>query len=168
MSQLPIKIRNFNPDKDFPAHTELLNAAAKADGGEETTQEAQIEFVNLFGIDLSCDRLIVENPQDSNEIIAVCDCWQIGGNPSADLFLLVHPDWRRKGIGSVLFQRAVSHAKSLHATAIDGYATPAQIEIQAFLQKHKFTVAGNFTEMHLAQKTSFPKAKLPKGYTIQT
>ena len=167
MSYIPIKIRNFNPDKDFPTHTELLNASAKADGSEETTIEAQKDYVSLFNIDLSTERFVVENPEDSSQLIAICDCWQIGGNPSCDLFLLVHPDWRRKGIGTVLFQRAKSHAKSINATAIDGYATPEQIGIQSFLQKHKFTIAGNFTAMHLSQQSDFPKAQLPNGYTIQ-
>ena len=163
------QVRKFNPDQDFTAYVDFLNAVSGHNGIDSaTTEQEQRDYADMLTIDLNADRLVIDHPEQSDKLIAVGDVWQINQNPSADLMLLVHPEWRRQGVGSKLLSAALAHANELDATAIDAYARPEQKEIQAFLEHYNFKVVSNCTGMEITVTKPFPKADLPKNYTVRT
>ncbi len=166
MTRDSIKVRNFNPSVDFPAYIELLDVHNGKDN--KTTEQEQHDYADMLTIDLETDRLVVEHPESSDKIIAVCDIWRISQNPSADLMLLVHPDYRRKGVGSLLFEAALEHANTIKARAIDAYSEPDNTEVRAFLERLGFRVVSHCTGMSIKTEASFPKSNLPVGYTVKT
>ena len=164
-----LHVRKFSPRQDFKAYVDFLNAVSNHDGANSaTTEQEQRDYADMLTVDLNTDRLVIEHPEQSDKLVAVCDVWQINHNPSADLMLLVHPEWRRQGVGSKLLSAATAHANELNATAIDAYAHLEQKGIQAFLEYHSFRVVSNCTGMEMTATAPFPKANLPKNYTVRT
>ena len=160
------KVRAFR-EEDFPAYVALLNAVSEYGGkAERTTEAEQREYAALYTINLAEDRMVMEHPKTPT-LIAACDVWRIHNNPSAASTLLVHPDWRRRGLGSELFHAGVQHAVSLNATALDAFALPEQGEIRSFLERHNFKVAGFYRDMTLAADKPLPKPNLD-AYTVRT
>ncbi len=161
-----LAVRPFR-EEDFPAYVELLNAASEHEGkAERTTEKEQREYAALYTINLSEDRMVVEHPEIPT-LIAACDVWRIHNNPSAASTLLVHPEWRRRGLGSRLLQTGIQHAVSLNATALDAFALPEQGEVRSFLERHDFKVAGLYRDMTLAADKPLPKPNLG-SYTVRT
>ena len=160
-----LTVRSFR-EEDFPAYVELLNAASAHEGKVERTTEAeQREYAALYTINLNEDRMVIKHP-NTPTLIAACDVWRISDTPSAASTLLVHPGWRRRGLGSKLLQAGIQHAISLNATALDAFALPEQGEIRSFLECHNFKIAGFYRDMTLADKL-LPKPNLG-SYTVRT
>ena len=161
-----LTVRAFR-EEDFPAYVALLNAASEYEGkAERTTEAEQREYAALYTINLDKDRMVIEHPT-APTLIAVCDVWQIHNTPSAASTLLVHPEWRRRGLGSRLLHAGIQHAVSLNATALDAFALPEQGEIRSFLERHNFAVAGFYRDMTLAADKPLPKPNLG-SYTVRT
>lgn len=156
------EIQQFSSAHDFPAYVALLNHVQN----NETTEEAQRDYAKNLDIGVNRDRFVVFHPENSTEIIAGCDIWQIGDNPSAECTLLVHPQYRRQGIGSQLLYRGLEHAKTLAATAIDAYAEPEHQAVQAFLEHHKFQRVSNYTAMESKLEAAPEIVALPEGYHV--
>jgi len=148
---------------------DFLNVAlAEEERKELKTEQEQRDFADMFGIDLKQDRFVIEHPENQKTFIAVCDIWRIQQNPSADQMLLVHPDWRRQGIGTELFKVALEHAKAINATAIDAYVKRHQTAAKAFVEKQGFKIAGNFTAMQASFERLPAKAKLAKEFIVRS
>lgn len=166
-----MQIRSFDEKKDFPAFIDLLTVASQQEGLISTPEELMTEAEHreqaaLYTLDLSADRLVMEDPNNPNTLIAVCDVWQMGHNPSAELMLLVHPDWRKQGLGSKMLEVGVAHAKALKATAIDAFAEPEQTDICKFLEKNKFKVAGMFRNMDISLEDYLPNARFADNQEV--
>ena len=153
-------IRTSNPDQDFDAYLAFYNALSDA----PTNEQEQRDYAALLTIDLDQDRFLAEA---NAEVVGVLDMWRIATNPSADMYLQVHPEWRRQGIGTQLLKRGLEHARTINATAIDAYAQENQTAERAFLEHHSFSVAGNYTGMELTLDKPLPQAEL-SGYILKT
>ena len=153
-------IRTFNPDQDFDVYLAFYNALSDT----PTNEQEQRDYAEMLTIDLNQDRFLAEA---EGEVIGVLDMWRIATNPSADMYLQVHPEWRRQGIGTRLLRRGLEHAQVINATAVDAYAQENQVVERAFLEHHGFSVAGNYTGMELTLDKPLPPAEL-SGYTLKT
>jgi len=132
-------IRKFQTKNDYPTFIDLLNSATDKAIHTET---AQREFAASIGISPEQDRIIAMHPDDDSRLIAYCDIWRMYSTASVEMMLLVHPDWRRQGLGSRLLEAGLNHAEQLTATAIDAYAEPDDDVVKGFLEHHNFSLSG--------------------------
>ncbi len=86
----------------------------------------------------------------------------------ADANIIVHPDWRRLGIGSNLLSKVIERASQLKADAIQIYANFRHPAAPGFLQKHGFISQGAYTELRLTEGPQLPPVIWPYGYTMRT
>ena len=160
-----VTIRLFKPDADFSAYAEFLNTCSRLTGVDaKTSEQEQRDHAELFTINLNEDRFVAESEAG---IVGFLDIWRLATNPTAFSSVQVHPDWRRRGIGSRLMEAGVRHARTIGATAVDGYAQREQAAERAFLEKHGFKVAGNFTAMETTLTKPLPQVDL-EGHTLKT
>jgi len=160
-----MEIRNFNEKTDFPAFMALLAIATSPDGSialssdEMMTERDHRDQADLYTLDLNADRFVMQDPTDPQSFIAVCDVWKMQDNPSAELMLLVHPQWRKQGIGGKMLSKGIKHARAINANAIDAYADSEQEDVCSFLELHNFDVAGLFRNMDISEEDYLPTAR---------
>ena len=161
-------IRHFNPDTDILRLVQLLTEVENADhAGEDTSEETVRMQLSLPGHDPIQDRWVVTHPENEEQMIGSGVLWKVPQNTYADLYICVHPDWRRQGIGSVLLQNELECAKTLQAKNVSCYADMQHHDVVDFLQKRDFTRVAAYTQMRLAADTPLPQVAWPTGYTTR-
>ncbi|MGQ9493295.1 MAG: GNAT family N-acetyltransferase [Anaerolineae bacterium] len=109
MSEL--EIRNYRPD-DLLALTQLINDADRVDNaGYATTAAALAHWLAEPGINPTKNLFLAELEGHLVGYVRISlrsekdiDCMHVKG--------IVHPQWRRRGIGTALMQRAEAHART--------------------------------------------------------
>jgi mycothiol synthase len=86
---------------------------------------------------------------------------------------MVHPDFRRQGIGSSLLPRQVAQARSLHVAAHPAVPLVASALVESHVAGHialvsslGFTADRHFHEMEVALGESLAQVPIPPGYEI--
>jgi mycothiol synthase len=163
-----ISIRSFSPDQDIPQILSLYALAEAVDQeGMEINEQAFLAQLDLPGHDPFHDRWVVDAPGSSSSVIASSFIRLTPGASIADANIIVHPDWRRLGIGSVLLSRVIERAHQLKAGSIQVYANVKHPGASSFLQKHGFDSQGAYTELRLTEAVRLPPVIWPYGYTMR-
>ena len=164
----PFHIRHFNPDTDIPRLIQLLTEVESVDhAGEDTGEETVIAQLALPGHDPLQDRWVATHAENGEQMIGFGTVWKIPQNSYADMYVCVHPLWRKHGIGSVLLQNLLERAQELHAQHMLVYADVQQHEVVAFLQKRTFLQVAAYTQMRLVASKPLPRPEWPTGYTTR-
>jgi GNAT superfamily N-acetyltransferase len=87
---------------------------------------------------------------------------------NADLYIAVHPSWRRRCIGSQLFSRALMRASVLHARALRAYVRVENEGAVIFVGAKGFVAVSTFTRLSLPEMPPFPASSLPEGFTVSS
>jgi ribosomal protein S18 acetylase RimI-like enzyme len=87
-------------------------------------------------------------------------------DPNADLYIAVHPSWRRRGIGSQLFSRLLMRASVVHARALRAYVRVENEGARIFVDEQGFAAVSTFTRLSLTVLPPFPAPSLPEGFTV--
>ena len=82
-------------------------------------------------------------------------------------FVVVHPEWRRRGLGSQLLDRTLQLARERGSAHATNSAHAENDGANAFLRRHGFRVAGFEWAMHAPADTAFDDPVWPAGYTVQ-
>ncbi|MBN2050684.1 MAG: GNAT family N-acetyltransferase [Spirochaetales bacterium] len=114
----PFEIRPPKPE-DLSAVVELINTSALADTGKpDTTIEEKRSEWDSSELDLSADcRLVLT---DEHIPVGYMELWNPPPYTRSHAWGCVHPDFRRRGIGTALTTWAEDHARSLISRAEPG------------------------------------------------
>jgi mycothiol synthase len=167
VDQNQLLIRSFSPDKDIPDLLSLYKSVEAVDQSgleiNEQTLQAQLE---LPGHDPLKDRWVVEAPDGSTSLIASGVLSAAPGSSPVEANILVHPDWRRRRVGTTLLSKIVDRSRQLDAGAIQIYANVKHPAAPSFLQKHGFIAQGAYTELRFTEGVRLPPVIWPYGYTM--
>ena len=154
-------------DTDLSHLVQLLTEVEQVDhAGEDTSEETLKAQLTFPGHDPLQDRWVV-TASNNKQLIGYSSVWKVPENNYADIYVAVHPDWRRQGIGSELLQRIVSRAQAHHPQDILVSADAQNQRVKDFLQKRAFSSIAAYTAMRLANTVDLPQAVLPIGYTLR-
>jgi mycothiol synthase len=169
LDQNQLLIRPFKPKADIPALISLHHAvnASDLDGNEVDEQSLRLQL-SLPGHDPLKDRWVIDHPKDPSSLIASALLRLPPQSNIADANIIVHPSWRRQGIGSKLLSSIFQRAQQLDAFAVQIYANPRHPAAPGFLLKHGFITQGAYTELQLPPDTRLPPVIWPFGYTMRT
>lgn len=161
------RLREFANPADVPALLRLLEAAEAVDrSGEDISAEmiaAQLDVPNHAP---RRDRAVVEHPTDAGSLIGQSALWTAPADDPiiGEATLVVHPEWRNRGIGSALLDTMIARATDLDASFVRLYADPNHAPTVAFLQHRQFAPVAAYTEMR--STTAIDEAALPEGFSI--
>jgi mycothiol synthase len=163
----PFQIRPFQPDTDFPPLMALLAAIEAIDqSGEITTEAEQREQITWPGHDLTQDRWVIVSQDVPGMLLGWGDSWCMTGNDYADIFVAVHPAYRRRGFGHILLAYVLARAQQQGAARVGVYADASHTAAQRFLEQHGFSLQGAYVALQSTQMTQ-PQPQLPPGYSIR-
>ena len=178
-SEIELSIRNYGGEEDIPAITALFNAASALDGPhfgcteEETRQTLTGPRVkpeqNVFLFEVG-SQLVAYGRSELEE------------GPQESLFLvrgIVHPDWRRRGLGTRVLERLEAHVREqlnqVTNRAVDlTTTTDLKHEGRQFLfRKMGYEVVRYFFDMERPLRESgvpvdLPEPAYPAGIVVRT
>ncbi len=161
-------IRSFSQDRDIPHLSSLYSAVEAVDhDGLDTSEQAFRAQLDQPGITPAKNRWVVDAPDGSQSLIASGVVSVAPGSHLAEANILVHPDWRRHGIGSALLSKIIDQSHQLDAGALQIYANIGHPEGPGFLQKNGFVSQGAYTELRLTEGVRLPPVIWPFGYTMR-
>lgn len=156
---------------DAPAVSELINAADMADYGVIDLTVADL-LDDWEDVDLDHNAWLVAEP---NGRVAGYGEIQARAAVHLRIFLTVHPDRRREGIGEALLNRIEERAAELVPEAPEGVRVtlegfgPGGREIESNLAaKHGYSYTRTFWRMEIEMSDAPPEPVLTDGITIRT
>lgn len=162
-------IRSFSLETDISGILALRTAVEAVDQeGIEISEETLRAQLYLPGHNPHTDRWVVDAPTGQPSLAASALIRVAPGASIADANILVHPNWRQRGIGSALLTRVIERAHQLKAVAIQVYVNGKLAAAKGFVQKHGFSLLGAYTELRLIEGTRLPPVIWPYGYTVRT
>ncbi len=172
MTVLPVglEVRPFRVDTDVPPLLHLLaDAEAVDDSGELLSEELLRLYLSLPNHNLGTDRWVIEHPEDTT-LIAHAELHlpsETDDRRVADGTLVVHPKWRRQGLGATLFAKIEGRLGTSN-TALRFYLDPRLEATATFAVKRELEAnpADTYTEMHAALADVTAQRVLPKGFTL--
>ena len=168
MSLNQIIFRPYSPSDDLPRLLRLrLAIEAEDQQGDETSEEALRAQLALPGHDPARDRTVALDSAKPDTLLAYNLVWLQPGEQTAWANVVVHPAWRRQGLGSTLLEKALSHARQLGAAQVNLSAHHTHPAAGAFLRKHGFQPAGAYTELRAPADRRLPPVVWPYGYTVR-
>lgn len=160
--------RHFVPETDFPRLLRLLGETEAVDQtGEDISEETQRELMGLPGHEPTLDRRVVADPNDAERLIAFCLIWHPLNSEVADCYAVVHPTWRRHGIGEHLTGWLLQRASELDVTTARAYANVQLAEANTFLRRRGFHEVSAYTQMRLPADTQVDAPAWPAGYSAR-
>lgn len=168
ITEEPLHFRHFDRDGDLARLEQLLTEIERVDqAGEDTSEETLKAQLTLPGHDPHQDRWIVTTSNEGEQMVGFSSVWKVPQNNYADIYVGVHPSWRRHGIGSELLQRTLTRAQTHQPQTILVSADAQHQEARDFLQKRAFAPLSAYTVMRLASTVHLPQPVLPAGYTLR-
>ncbi len=172
-----LSFRNFRDEFDYPHMLAIINASKTADHEErhDTLEEMIHNYSHLTNCDLSQD-LVLAEIQDQVIAYSRVTWWEeeATGNRMYLSFGFVHPDWRRKGIGTAMLkhnQRRLRQIAAAHPEGVErffeSFANNFQPGNNALLEKDGYTLARQGFMMVRPDLENIPDLPLPEGLEVR-
>jgi GNAT superfamily N-acetyltransferase len=161
-------IRLFKRDKDIPGLVQLrIDIEAFDHAGTDLTESAVIETLNWLGHDPEKDRWVIDAPEPPTRLIGYAWAF-VQSQERTVIFAAIHPEWRRKGLGSELLSLAIARAREHGASHVTAAVNAKNKAAGEFLLRNGFRHAGNNRFMQAPTGVVIPKAAWPAGYTVRS
>jgi GNAT superfamily N-acetyltransferase len=166
---LPYTFRHVEPQYDLPKLARLLAEVESVDREERDTSQTKLrEQLGLPGHDPAQDSWVVESVDDPERLIAFAGVWKTPDSDRGDVTGVVHPDFRRKGIGRILIGRVLTRARVLGVRQVDAYADGRNQAGMAFLHEHNFLPVAAYTRFRARRGGQLAAPKFPPGFTVKS
>ncbi len=166
---MPFTFRYLEPENDLPKLVRLYAAAQAADGElQEASDERMREHMAYSGHGPIQDCWVVESAEAPNEIIAVAGVRVPNGSDQAQITGVVHPTWRRKGIGRILISRVKGRARGMNVGQAGATAEAQTQSGNIFLKDHGFLPVAAFTRLEVSGDHRFAEARWPAGFSVKS
>jgi RimJ/RimL family protein N-acetyltransferase len=111
-----IRLREYRPEDDTAAHVKIHNLIYSP---ELTTEEQELYWESIYPKDNPRRRYTAEN--DDGQAVATCACLRPFWMDAPGVFwleIMVHPEWRRRGIGQAMLAALEPFAREQRATIL--------------------------------------------------
>lgn len=153
---------------DLPALARLLAEIPEmVTSGEDISEAGLRAQYDWPGHQPERDRWVALAPGEPRTLAGYACVFKSPATPRADLLLVVHPAWRRRGLGCELLRRALDGARALGATEASCYAEEGDARAAAFAAAHGFAPVAAYTRLSAPGDTPFPAPAPPEGYIIR-
>ncbi len=170
-----LTFRGFVGESDYPKMLAVIEASKHADNVERTDslEDVQRNYSHLTNCDPYTDMLFAEM---NGEVIGYNRVWWEKQNDKTLLYNMVgflHPNFRRRGIGTFMLQRAETRLRQIAATHAPGekfcqaWANGSEQGLQALLESQGFQPARYFIEMIRDINEPLPEAPMPAGLEVR-
>ncbi|MEM8534881.1 MAG: GNAT family N-acetyltransferase, partial [Chloroflexota bacterium] len=164
--------RPFDVESDLPRLVRFLSVTESIDqSGEDISEETLRAQLTVPRHTPALDRWVIEHPDHQDDLIGHSAIWAAStadGVQVAEVSIVIHPEWRRRGLGTELLERSTARVQTLGAMLMRLYADTRDHATTTFLTKHHFQSASAYTEMGAASDTITETVSLPDGYTIRS
>ncbi len=156
-------IRHYNPEKDLVSLSKMLTEIETVDrDGEDTSEEYLRGMLEWPNFDAGQNAWMAEV---NGKFVGYGQVLPRSDNPST-VHLVVHPAYRRKGLGSTLLALTLSRARQAESKTVYAYANARNTASNHFLNHHEFAVAGSSGIM-VAPANHLLPVEVPSGYSIR-
>src|SRR5215210_3802613 len=156
--------RHYVPEQDLSALARMLTEIESMDrDGEDTSEEylrASLAWPNYR--------------PDQDVWVAESEGKLVGyglalEQPSGrcTIYMVVHPEYRRQGLGSQLLALILERAREVGAKDILVYANERNQGSDLFLKHHQFQQVGSSGSLELNDEAKLPAAEFQKGFTLK-
>lgn len=159
----PFIIRPLDPETDVLRAVRLLNAIEDADQDPDRTTEENFRSRLTWP---QRRHWVVEAPGDAETLIGYGVLFAQTPERS-EPYPAVHPDWRRKGVGTHLLDFMLDRVRETSATHASIYADERHAAANAFLQRNGFQIAGSSWLLHAPPHAWLEEPRWPDGYSVQ-
>jgi len=172
-----LTFRGFAGEADYPKMLAVIEASKHADKVErsETVDDLRRNYSHLTNCDPYTDMLFAEMNGDVIGYNRVW--WEKQDEDGALLYSVVgflHPDWRRKRIGTAMLQHAEARMRQIAATHeaagekfFQVWANESEQCLQALLESQGYRPARYFFEMTRDIREPLPEAPMPPGLEVR-
>jgi len=152
-------------DADIPSVVALINAADAQDGADEATSEAEFRDWIAQPVDTG-NHFVALGP--GGEITGYGDVHYQPGDEGAWGWVVVHPAWRRQGIGGALAACVREQARHLGVLWID-YAVDIRLqEATHWLAHLGYEPVRTYTRLRLQPEVAVDRPLYPPGFQVRT
>jgi mycothiol synthase len=176
--QIPgLRFRNYRGEEDLPGMLAMINACKFVDHDEryQTLEDIINTYRHLTNCDPYHDVLIAEI--DDQTVAYSRVTWSQEEKTRARYYTsfgFVHPEWRRKGIGSTMLRYNQDRIRAIAAghpqegaRAFESFATSYQQGACALLEKDGYRIARRFYFMVRPDLENIPDLTLPAGLEVR-
>jgi len=160
----PFVIRHYIPEKDLHELSNLLTEIESLDRDGEDTSEDYLRA-----------SLAWPNYRPAQDVwVAETDGRLVGYGVALEqpserctIYAVVHPSYRRRGLGSQLLGLTFNRARQLGARNILVYANEQNQASDVFLKHHGFQQVGSSGSLRLKEEVDLPQADFPEGFNLK-
>jgi mycothiol synthase len=170
-----LRFRGIQRPADDAAIAELVNAGMKANGIRHRLAQAQISswLDHPSNLDLAADLLFAE--VDGKVVAYTEGGWEQDndGGRNYSIWGEVHPDWRRRGLGTALLrwmeqrQRRVAATHPAVEKRLESWASEAEAGRVALLERHGYEIVRYDYEMERPNLDDIQPLPLPEGIELR-